>query len=43
MFSLIAAVIAYRRQTAVADRIAPAVRPDRTVANDRADAFARAA
>lgn len=45
MFSLIAAVISYRRQTAAAARIAAPMQPARTVANDRADAvrFARAA
>ncbi len=45
MFSLIAAVISYRRQTAAAARIAAPMQPTRTVANDRADAvrFARAA
>lgn len=45
MFSLIAAVISYRRQTTAAARIAAPMQPARTVANDRADAvrFARAA
>lgn len=45
MFSLIAAVISYRRQAAASARIAAPVQPARAVANDRADigGFARAA
>ena len=45
MFSLIAAIVSYRRQAAASARIAAAVQPARTVANDRADAgrLARAA
>ena len=43
MFSLIAAIVAYRRQQAPAARVASAVQPGRTVANDRSTAFARAA
>lgn len=45
MFSLIAAIVSYRRQTAASARIAAPAQAARTIANDRADAgrIARAA
>ncbi|NIJ30005.1 hypothetical protein FHT00_001952 [Sphingomonas insulae] len=45
MFSLIAAIISYRRQAAMSVLGAAPIQPARTIANDRAEArrFARAA